>query len=39
VQSKNAEKYSNEAAQAASTLGELSKSLEVLRALKIYREA
>jgi len=36
---KNAEKYSKEATQAASTLDELSKSLKVLSALKVYKRA
>ncbi len=34
---KNAEEYSKEAKQASSTLDELSKSLKVLKALKIYK--
>lgn len=36
---KNAEKYSKEAAQASATLDELSKSLKILKALKIYKKS
>jgi len=36
---RNAEKYSREADQAATTLEELSKSLKVLKALKMYKQA